>query len=236
LIVALAIVGLLVLAGGAFAFVATSGDGRADLDQAELRGALLTEEEVGGDFSRDDDADDDDDDDFDPDDFDASDDCTDLLEESDSGQVGFFELEGGDPELGPTASRGFNDDDAGASLGHVVGTDVGDPIGLFRELAERCARIRVADEEGRGTIRIRTSEGPSAGDESFTVEVEIDLSEPLTFEFVSLITIWERDGIVSSITIASGVDTEAMDSSREVLERAVREADEKLERIIDEDG
>lgn len=231
------VVVLVLLAVGALVVLAARGEDRADLTEPEMRGALLRAEEVGDDFVEDTDEDDEDDE-FDEDTTDASEECIQLIksvEERD--QLEIFGSPRANAESAPSVVASFQGDD-NTDVQQGITTDDGDPLDLFREVLEVCGEIGFEDGDGAGELRFGEPEQVEVGDDSLTVEITFDLTEPIPFEVSSLLVLWERDGIVSSLAVTGGVDDdlESRPPDRELLETLVEEADTKLQRVIDEDG
>lgn len=219
--------------------LATRGEDRADLTEAEMRRALLTAEEVGDDFVEDtEEGDEDDDEEFDEDTADASEECIALIasiEERD--QLEIFGSAQANADDAPSVMASFQDDDR-TDVQQSITTDEGDPIALFREVLEVCDTIGFEDTDGAGELRFGEPDQVEVGDDSLTVEITFDLTAPIPFDASSLFVVWERNGIVSSLGVTGGVnaDLESRPPDRELLETLVTDADVKLERVIDEDG
>ncbi|HXH59432.1 hypothetical protein [Iamia sp.] len=223
---------------GVLVVLVARGEDRADLTESEMRGALLRVEEVGDDFVEDTDEDDDDDDEFDEDTADASEECIALIksvEERD--QLEIFGTPRADAEGAPSVMASFQGDD-GTDVQQGITTDEGDPLALFREVLEVCGEIGFEDEDGAGELRFDEPDQVEVGDDSLTVEITFDLTEPIPFELSSLLVLWERDGILSSLGVTGGVDADfdSRPPDRELLETLVTDADTKLQQVIDEDG
>ncbi len=225
---ALVVVVLLAVVGGLI-LATRGGDEDVELTEAQLQDALVTEADVGEGFTVDEDSDDDESDDFDRDEIDASEECVDLYER-------FAELE---EQAGPTveANVTFEGEDGSQveqnlSQGSEFGFDE------LRELVDTCPEISVDDGESVGTLRFElVDDVVEVGDESVTLQLEIELQEPFDISVTTLSVLWERDGTQASVNVSGAIDEETFESSEPdegLLRDVVERADERLAEVIDE--
>jgi hypothetical protein len=228
---ALVVVVLLAVVGGLVLLNRDSGGGEVELTEAQLEDALLTAGDVGDGFTVDEasDEEDDDTDDFERDEIDASDECIDLYER-------YAELEEAD-EPTVQAEVTFQHEDASQVEQNLEqGSDFG--LDQVRELVDTCPEISIDDGETVGTLRFDIVDPVvEPGDESLTLELEVEFTEPFTITVTSLGVLWVRDGTDASINVSGPIDEETFEAGEPdegLLRDVVERADEKLAEVIDE--
>ncbi|QYG92008.1 hypothetical protein HC251_05865 [Iamia sp. SCSIO 61187] len=227
---ALVVVVLIAVVGGLI-LLSRDGDDTVELTEAQLRDALLTEGDVGDGFTAD--TAEESDDEFDIDELDASDECLDLITELDEAGTELFG--GGNADVEAQAKF---DGPAGEQVEHTLSQGETSDLGLVRDVAETCGEIDVDDGESVGTIGFEiVDDVVEVGDDSLTLELTVELTEPFEISAVSLGVLWERSGTFASITTTGEVDQETFateDPDEGFLEDLVTRADEKLAEVIDE--
>lgn len=218
--------GLLVLAliGGAVWFFALRDDEPSppDLTESQLDDALLTAEDLGGDYTEQ--PDEDDSDELSPDDLDTSDECKDLIKA--------FE---GDDAAETQAKREFSSGSEGETFTHEVAVPSEDSpdFGVLGDVVDSCAEIGIDQDDVVGTMQITEGDSPSIGDRAFTMDVEFEIAEPMSVQITSQVILWERDGLISSVQ-ANGAPDSGPDT--DLLREMAELADERLIEVIEDAG
>ena len=223
------------LAAAAVVFVVVSGDSEStppDLSESDMESALLTTDDVGEAFTEEP-PDGDGDSTMSADDIEASEECTDLYER-------FSELDEEDPDVG----REMATEENRISVQHDISLrDEGEPsIELIDEFVEACAEVSYDDGESSGTIRFDLGDPVDGIDSpSRVLRSEIEITEPFEVEATSTTVVWERDGVISTVSVAEfeiiGTEAPADDGiDPPILDELAKIADGRLADLIDEAG
>lgn len=185
------------LVAAGVAFMIASGDDDStppDLSESDMESALLTVDDVGEGFTEDP-PDGDDDSPMTADDIEASEECTDVYER-------FSELEEQDPDV----AREMVTERGRISVQHEISlpNEAQPPIELMDEFVEACPEVRYDDGESSGTIRFDLGDPVDGIDSpSRVLGYEIEITEPFDVEATSTMVIWERDGVMSTVTVTA---------------------------------
>ena len=224
------------LAAAGVVFVVMSGDSEStppDLSESDMESALLTTDDVGEGFTEDPPDGDDGDSTMNADDIEASEECTDVYER-------FSEMEESDPDVG----REMVTEGDRFSVQHEISLrNEGEPsIELIDEFVEACPEVSYDDGESSGTIRFDLGDPVDGIDSpSRVLRSEIEITEPFEVEATSTTVVWERDGVISTVSVAEfeiiGTEAPADDGiDPPILDELAKIADGRLADLIDEAG
>lgn len=198
-----------------------------DLEIAELEPALLTQDDVGGEFSASPSDDDGDDDPFDTEAADTSEECRRAMEQ--------FEATDDDTEDNLMAR--FERASDNVSVEHELSLlDPGEPT--VDEIAgglRQCERIAYEDEGQQVEMRMAVDEVDGLGDEAIGVAITIEVAQLATVDTYGLIV--ARDGVGSSVYVTGPFDPAdplaGGAADRDMARDLAATADERLQRLLD---
>jgi hypothetical protein len=233
LLVTLAIVAVIaVVAVGAL--VRTGGDddgGDADgppagITLGDLEGALLTLDDVGSDYEVDPEGGDEGDDILESDSLDTSEECRTALET----------FEASESEEEQVSAYFVNDRDG--TVQHDVSLPGEGQPGLddIRRAVDQCGTVEFEDDGTAGTFGYSTTDTAGLGDNAFALVIEAEVeSQGLSVTFEMYGVMWERDGVVSSLSGFAGFDEETFEglpTDRDEVESLAAVADERLAGVL----
>lgn len=231
----MAAIGVLAAAGAALAVLRDDSDSSSGppdgVTLADLEPALLTADDVGGDFFIDDSSGDSDDGDgtddlFDPDQLEMSDQCRAALEGTD-----------------PFAQQ---DDEISVQFASAVRGTLEQRISLaasgeatlaeVRTAVEQCdAPMRASDDDMTGEVRLVTSDVDGLGDSALGLTIQFDVQvADMSMDFEVYGVSWVRDGVQATLSGFGGIDETtfelvSVDPAR--IEELARVSDERIARI-----
>jgi hypothetical protein len=170
----------------------------ADLSLADLEPALLTEEDVGGDYTLDSSGGGDDDgDSMDMEGVAGSDECREVMEPLE-------ENANTNEEVGVEFVDDF-DGTVGNTLGLLL---PGEPtLAEVRAALEQCDTMTFEDEGATGEVQITIEDVEGLGDDAIGVGMVLDMEvEGLSLTVDSYGLLWEHDGVAADLFAFGGLD------------------------------
>jgi hypothetical protein len=169
-----------------------------DLSLADLEPALLTEEDVGGDYTLDPGGGegDDDGDSLDMEGGAGSDECRELMDTEESGDT--------NEEVGVEFV-----DDSDSMIGNTLGLLLpGEPtLDEVRAALEQCDTMTFEDEGATGEFRITVEDVEGLGDDAIGVDIVLDVEvEGLSLTIDSYGLLWAHDGVAADLFLFGGLD------------------------------
>ena len=193
---------------------------RRTLSESQLEGALLSAGDVGTGFTEDTD----DGGELDADDLDASDECKELIGRFDATE-----------EDNVTARREFQASSTGASVIHEItlpGED-GPEFDVLNDVVGDCGDIGFGDGTFLGEMQITEGDAVDVGERSFTMDANLEITDPQALTFELKVVMFERQGVISTVQVTSPfngvVDEDLAISLSET-------ADERLIELLDDAG
>lgn len=191
-----------------------------DLSLAELQAALLTGDDLG--MAVNPETQPDTTDTIPVEDLEADVACQEALRRYDA--IGFRPLFGGGPPRAPRrATVELTDGDA--TVEHEVGDGLQVTVADLRTLFSTCTQVGFSQGSSSGRLSIGPGPPIDVGDDSLSLQYTFSQGGP-TATLVRWV-LWERDSIISSVSVSEGVD-----DSLVVFEAAALIADERLTDVI----
>ena len=200
----------------------------ADVALDDLEPALLTEADVGSDFTLDSSGSDDDDDDdpLDPDTADASDECREALEAFEASDAGREEI-----------TVEFSNATDGAIDNAISLAQEGQPsLADVRGAMETCGTIGYSDSGTTGEFSFETSDVDGIGDAALGLTVDVTVeSQGLEISFEMHAVMWERDGVHGTVSGFGGFDESTFDAisiDPGFVEDLARTSDQRMAEVL----
>jgi hypothetical protein len=192
----------------------------------DLEPALLTEDDVGSEFTLDTSDDDDDDDPLDPDTADASDECREALEAFEASDAGREEL-----------TVEFSNATDGAIDNTISLAEEGQPsLADVRDAMETCGTIGYSDGGTTGAFSFETSDVDGIGDGAMGLTVDVTVeSQGLEISFEMYAVMWERDGVHGTVSGFGGFDERTFDAisiDPSIVEDLARTSDQRMAEVL----
>lgn len=214
----------------------TASTAPAELDIADMERALLTEEDVGGGFTVDEDNDGEEEGFLSSEEIDASAECREAIAR--------FQADEDDDEI---IEIGFEHPTSNAGVGHEITLiDPGEPtMGDVADGLGRCGTMAFEDDGAQFEIDLTVADLEGPGEEALGVAMITDVTSPaydLTLD--TYVIMAARDGVVSIIDVTGPIEVspptesasrppEGGPADRELARRLAETADERIRRVLE---